>query len=109
MPKNYVAEAANCSETEMLPNEQKGQSKLDSRKRSVAHFACLEIEGSSFVATTGLPKASQMGANQSVRLLRLCCPFVAALLRVRPRFRFVFTEMLRMLRLGRGSGGGNRH
>jgi hypothetical protein len=33
------------------------------------------------------------------------CPFVAALLRVGPQFRLVFTEMLRMLRVGRGEGG----
>ena len=35
-----------------------------------------------------------------------CCPFVAALLRVRPQFRLVFTELLRMLRVwGEGKGG----
>jgi hypothetical protein len=34
-----------------------------------------------------------------------CCPFVAALLRVRPQFRLVFTELLRMLRVQGGEGG----
>jgi hypothetical protein len=42
-------------------------------------------------------------------VLPSCCHLVAALLRLAPQFRFVFTELLRMLRVGTGEGGVHRH
>jgi hypothetical protein len=52
---------------------------------------------------------SRGGEGGYHHVLRSCCHFVAVLLRVAPQFRFVFTELLRMLRVGTGEGGVHRH
>src|SRR6266481_1113027 len=58
--------------------------------------------GSAGRAATGVLAINYRPLNyQLSECCASCCPLVAALLRVRPQFRLVFTELLRMLRVQR--------